>query len=117
MRFPRLSLLAPGLLAGCLLLAGCGGGGDHVSSSQRSDAITAARVAYESAKAMGIDLRLGPCIADPLPGLGGDWVADVAHDPRRPVDDEPTNQCAHFRSGQSHHFVELDPQGRLIRAQ
>jgi hypothetical protein len=58
----------------------------------------------------------GPCLAEQLPGLP-DWVVDVAHDPRQPVDDQPANQCARYRNGQAHHFVELDPGGKLIRAQ
>jgi hypothetical protein len=29
----------------------------------------------------------------------------------------PANQCRRFRTGQAHHFVELDPRGGLIRAQ
>jgi hypothetical protein len=44
-------------------------------------------------------------------------VADIAHEPRQPVDDEPANQCARFRNGEAHHFVELDPDGALIRAE
>jgi hypothetical protein len=72
--------------------------------------------AYHEAKANGTDLDRGPCIAEQLPGLP-DWVADVAHDPRQPVDDQPANQCQRFRDGEAHHFVELSPSGDLIRAQ
>lgn len=72
--------------------------------------------AYHDAKAKGTDLDRGPCIAEELPGLP-DWVADVAHEPRQPVDDDPANQCQRFRNGEAHHFVELDPSGQLIRAQ
>jgi hypothetical protein len=72
--------------------------------------------AYQGAKARGVDLARGPCIAERLPGLP-DWVADVAHDPRQPVDDDPANQCSRYRAQKAHHFVELDPSGKLIRAQ
>jgi hypothetical protein len=72
--------------------------------------------AYRHAKSSGVDLARGPCLAERLPGLS-DWVADVAHSPRKPVDDEPSNQCRRYRAGDAHHFVELDPGGRLIRAQ
>ena len=72
--------------------------------------------AYQQAKASGRDLAGGPCIAEQLPGLP-DWVADIAHEPRQPVDDQPANQCQRFREGEAHHFVELDPAGDLIRAQ
>ena len=49
----------------------------------------------------------GPCLGVIKPG----WVVDVAHDPRRPVDDDPANQCTGYE-----HFVELDPQGDFIRS-
>lgn len=75
-----------------------------------------AKAAFGKAQASGEDLGAGPCIAEQLPGLP-DWVADIAHDPRLPVDDEPANQCARYRSGEAHHFVELAPDGQLIRAQ
>jgi hypothetical protein len=41
----------------------------------------------------------------------------VAHDPRQPIDDEAANQCQRFRSGEAHHFVELNIDGQLIRAE
>ena len=43
-------------------------------------------------------------------------VADVAHDPRQPVDDDPANQCEEHPSGEADHFVELDPEGNFIRS-
>jgi hypothetical protein len=55
------------------------------------------------------DLERGPCIAEELPGLP-DWVADIAHDPREAVDDEPANQCQRYRDGEASHFVELTPE-------
>jgi hypothetical protein len=44
-------------------------------------------------------------------------VADIAHDPRLPLDDDPANQCQRYRNGEAHHFVELDENGQLIKAQ
>jgi hypothetical protein len=44
------------------------------------------------------------------------WVADVAHDPRQDVYDQPENQCEAYRSGDADHFVELDPEGEFIRS-
>jgi hypothetical protein len=44
------------------------------------------------------------------------WVADMAHDPRQDVDDDPENQCAAYREGKADHFVELDPEGEFIRS-
>ncbi len=101
-------------LVACVSIAGCGGGG--AGQADRDRAVTAALQAYHEAKANGVDLRRGPCIAEQLPGQK-DWVVDVAHDPRQGVDDDPANQCQWFRSGEAHHFVELTPEGKLIRAQ
>jgi hypothetical protein len=97
-----------------LLILGCGSGG--ADQTERDNAVTQAMAAYHEAKANGIDLRRGPCIAEQLPNMP-DWVVDIAHEPRQPADEDPANQCARYRSGEAHHFVELDPQGNLIRAQ
>ena len=105
---PLLALLA------AVFVFGCGGG--SASQDVRDRAVNEAMAAYRQAKADGTDLTRGPCIAEQLPGLS-DWVADVAHDPRQPVDDQPSNQCRRYRKGKAHHFVELDPSGNLLRAQ
>jgi hypothetical protein len=95
------------LLVVALALAGCGGGGEN----QKADVLPLAKQAFEQAKANGVDLSRGPCLGVIAKG----WVADVAHDPRQPVDDLPENQCEAFRSGEAEHFVELDPNGDVIR--
>ncbi|MFL5870119.1 MAG: hypothetical protein ACJ75R_03500 [Solirubrobacterales bacterium] len=95
-------------------LIGCGG--SDAPAGERDPAISAAMDAYDQAKAKGVDFTDGPCIAESLPGLD-DWVADVAHDPRTDVDDQASNQCRRYRDGQASHFVELTPEGELIRAE
>jgi len=100
----------PVLAVALALAAGCGGGSDD---GERDRAIAAARVAYEEEAAAGTDFADGPCLGVVLEN----WVADVAHDPRQEVDDRPENQCETFRSGEAEHFVELDPDGELIRAE
>jgi hypothetical protein len=104
---------AGAVLAAALLLAACGG--DEPGEDERDRAIDAAMEAYERV-AGDEDLGVGPCIAEELPGLP-DWVADIAHDPREAVDDEPVNQCQRYRDGEASHFVELTPEGELIRAE
>jgi hypothetical protein len=94
------------ILGLALLLAGCGG------ADADEETIARAQQAYERAKAQGVDMSSGPCLGVIEPG----WVADVAHDPREAVDDEPANQCAEYRSGKADHFVELDPDGNFIRS-
>lgn len=67
--------------------------------------------AYVKAKTQSVDLTSGPCLGIVAP----DWVLDIAHNPRQAIDDDPQNQCKEFRNGQVHHFIELDPDGKLIR--
>lgn len=95
-----------------LFMAGCGG----ASGDERDRAIIAAQSAYDRAVERGEDLGPGPCIAEALPELA-DWVADVAHDPRTEMDDDPGHQCRRYREGEASHFVELTPDGELIRAE
>ena len=47
----------------------------------------------------------GPCLSE---AIIPDWACDIAHSPRQAVDDDPANQCASFRLGQTQHFVEVD---------
>lgn len=98
------------LLLAVLALAGCGG---DDAGGERERAIAAAHLAYEEAAARGRAFADGPCLGLVLEN----WVADVAHDPRQEVDDLPENQCEAYRSGEADHFVELDPDGELIRAE
>lgn len=67
---------------------------------------------YSVKRNNGEDLENGPCLGWVAP----DWVADIAHNPRQPEDDKPENQCADFIAGRAHHFIELDPEGKLIRS-
>jgi hypothetical protein len=98
--------------AALVLAAGCG---DDASEEDRDRAIAEAMEAYERVEGTE-DLERGPCIAEELPGVP-DWVADIAHDPRQAVDDDPANQCQRYRDGEASHFVELTPAGELIRAE
>jgi hypothetical protein len=99
-----------------LALAACGSSGEGVSQSDREKAVDEAQAAFQQVQASGQDLSAGPCISESLPGLA-DWVADVAHDPRESVDDDPANQCRRYRAGDAQHFVELNVDGQLIRAE
>jgi hypothetical protein len=98
---------ASAVLLVVVALAGCGGGEDA-----DDETIRLAQQAYERAKARGVDMSRGPCLGVIKEG----WVADVAHDPRQDVDDDPANQCPEYRSGEADHFVELDPEGNFIRS-
>ncbi|MBI3944401.1 MAG: nicotinate phosphoribosyltransferase [Armatimonadetes bacterium] len=91
-------------------------GGEEVSrmpASDRERAIEKAKELYEQRKAEGMDFSQGPCLADEIIP---DWCVDVAHSPRQAVDNEPQNQCRSYREGRVCHFVELDPEGNVLRA-
>ncbi|RJR31417.1 hypothetical protein C4569_02220 [Candidatus Parcubacteria bacterium] len=55
----------------------------------------------------------GPCLSG---SIVNDWVCDVAHNPRQNNDDEQQNQCAEFRQGKAHHFIEVTPDCQFIKA-
>jgi hypothetical protein len=110
------SFIAGVCVALTLGLSACGSSGSQVSQSDRDRAVDAAQVAFRNFVATGAPLELGPCVSESLPGLP-DWVVDIAHEPRQAVDDDPSNQCQRYRSGQAHHFVELDEHGQLLKAQ
>lgn len=77
-------------------------------------AVIKAQELWRIAVLSGEDLSSGPCLTnEAIPG----WVADIAHNPRQPVDDLPANQCSAYRDGTAKHFVELDAEGQLIRAE
>jgi hypothetical protein len=62
----------------------------------------------------GQNFAIGPCLSNEIIP---DWVCDVAHRPRLEVDNDSANQCFAFVSGQAHHFVEVDGNCGLIKAQ
>jgi len=80
----------------------------------KNAAIAEAKAVFIAQEGEGVDFTNGPCLTNTLLS---DWVADIAHNPRQAVDDLPENQCNAYRSGTAHHFVELDPEGQLIRAE
>lgn len=76
-------------------------------------AVNQAKHIYRTEKEKNKDFSNGPCLSD---ALMPNWVVDIAHNPRLPIDDLPQNQCPGYREGRAQHFVELDPEGSLIRA-
>lgn len=105
----NVKLLGALLMIGILLISGC-------TAPPKSD-VEKAKLAciQECQKALneGRDLNDGPCLSNEIIE---DWVCDVAHSPRQPVDNNPENQCEAFRKGQAHHFIEVDPDCSFIKA-
>lgn len=91
------------------------GNADNYKPGVRQDidqSVNQAKVVYDQYKSLGTDFSSGPCLSNALlPG----WVLDVAHNPRTPGDDLPQNQCSALKEGKAKHFVELDPDGKLIK--
>jgi len=61
-----------------------------------------------------IDLSSGPCLAEEIIA---DWSVDIVHNPRVALDNKPEYQCKNFISGKTHHFVEMDINGNVIKIQ
>ncbi len=81
------------------------------SQATQDTALKNALNLYAQKKSAGADFSNGPCLGQ----VASDWVADIAHNPRQKVDGDPKNQCAEYAAGRAHHFIELDPNGKLIR--
>jgi len=105
------SLIVSLLVAGCQLTPR---ENKNQPLTDREIAIQKAKELFKEKQKEGMALIEGPCLTNEIIP---DWVVDIAHDPRQPVDDLPENQCSAFTDGTAHHFVELDVSGKLIRAQ
>ncbi|MCD6434518.1 MAG: hypothetical protein J7L14_02820 [Candidatus Diapherotrites archaeon] len=120
----RLSIII--LAAFVLLLSGCisypenkqpSNVAEEEKLSIKEEAVKECIKLCKSAIASGIDLSNGPCLSDNNPEWQiEDWVCDVAHWPRKEVDNLAKNQCNEFREGRAKHFVEVDEECRPIRA-
>ncbi len=83
------------------------------TTDERNAAIQRAYEVYDEYKQAGLNMEKGPCLTNELLD---NWVLDIAHDPREDIDNEFTNQCKDYVHGKKEHFVELTPEGVLIRA-
>lgn len=101
------------LLTACLTLIINASYPQPLPKSEIETAVNQAKHQFSLKKQSAEDLSSGPCLSD---ALMPNWVVDLVHSPRQPIDDLPENQCPSFRQGRSHHFVELDLNGNLIRA-
>lgn len=81
------------------------------NSAEIDDVVIASTDLFRT-HAKKIDLSSGPCLSN---DIRPNWVVDIVHNPREPVDNLPSNQCQAFIEGRAKHFVELDMQGNIIR--
>jgi hypothetical protein len=95
---------------------------ENESISLTSDVvISSCESLCRSALNSGEYLESGPCLSDAKSNWEpnwnvNNWVCDIAHYPRQPIDNLQENQCQGFKEGKAQHFVELYPNCTLIRA-
>ncbi|OGE32911.1 hypothetical protein A3C59_01765 [Candidatus Daviesbacteria bacterium RIFCSPHIGHO2_02_FULL_36_13] len=85
-----------------------------VSKNDIDTAVNQAKHLYNLKKSRGESFENGLCLSD---ALLPNWVVDIVHHPRLAIDELPENQCPSLVEGRAKHFVELDIEGKLIRAQ
>ncbi|MCD6558247.1 MAG: hypothetical protein J7K31_04455 [Candidatus Aenigmarchaeota archaeon] len=109
-------ILIASFIIGIIAISGCvqqQTGQTKAEDTVKEQATELCIAACQSAKESGVSLDNGPCLSEEIVE---DWVCDIAHNPRQPIDNEPQNQCSSYRTGKTHHFVELDTDCELIRA-
>ena len=100
-----------GVLFAIIFLCGCADQGGTEIERLKQSCIEACQEALNQ----GRDLSNGPCLLNPMTD-NTDWVCDVAHQPRQPVDDITDNQCSAFRNRMANHFIEVDPNCNFIKS-
>lgn len=99
------------LLIGLVFTSGC----VYIFEKEVPSPEVAVQNCIELCEGSTLDLNASPCLSNDLLG-NGTWVCDVAHSPRQDIDNLPENQCSAWREGLAKHFVELDPNCKLIKA-
>ena len=52
----------------------------------------------------------GPCLGK----VNDEWVVDVVHEPRLPLDDDPTNQCSDYLNKKVSHYMLINMDGKVV---
>ncbi|MEM7825967.1 MAG: hypothetical protein QW412_03890 [Candidatus Aenigmatarchaeota archaeon] len=100
------------MVALAVIAIGMGGYFYYLSLKEAEAAKEACIKACMEAKASEMNLNDGPCLSNKIID---NWVCDVAHNPREPVDNIEENQCPEYGKT-AFHFVEVDPNCNFIRA-
>ncbi|MDI6738140.1 MAG: hypothetical protein QME12_06535 [Nanoarchaeota archaeon] len=98
------------LLSGCVMMTAKMASPPKVVVTTETMAVD--DICIKACKEAIIPLDNGPCLLNPIANSG--WVCDVAHIPRRDIDNIAENQCSAFREGKASHFVEVSPDCKLI---
>ena len=111
---PALALLV--LLLGCSMKDIGGRPSSPGEVDEEEDAVKACKELCKAERAKGTDLSSGQCLSTQNPDweIKG-WVCDMAHSPRKEVDNLAENQCPEFNVTISR-FVEVSEQCTLIKA-
>ena len=100
--------LMTGLLVALVLVSGCTKKASSIEEQATQSCIKLCQ-SYTG------NLSTGPCLSDNNPNWTiSDWACDTAHSPRLPIDNIPLRQCRTYLLNQTHHFVELDENCKLI---
>lgn len=83
----------------------------QVTPAKKQELIALAKQSFQKAKTKGQNMENGPCLG--MIAIG--WVADVAHNPRLPIDDKVENQCPDYINKTAKNFIELDTNGQFIK--
>lgn len=113
-----MKVIVPIVILAVIWVSGClnsSPGTQTVSTDPQDRCVEICREMLEQ----GMDLGDGPCIseAEDANWFIDDWVCDVAHRSRKPIDELAKNQCRQHvsRGGDRNHFVEVSPNCEFIR--
>ena len=82
-----------------------------IEVSQQQEMIEKAQFLYQDALNKNTSFDNGPCLGK----IADDWVVDTVHNPRQNLDDRSANQCGDYLQGKVHHFIELGPNGDILK--
>lgn len=84
-----------------------------INKTEIDSAVNQAKLLFRQKQERRESLANGPCLSN---ALMPNWVADIVHNPRLPIDNLPENQCSAHLEDKTKHIVELDLNGNLIKA-
>ena len=99
-----------------LSVSACGGDLYLDEALQRdqefAEAYDKCETACEIALLEGESLKSGPCLLNGIEGT--DYVCDIAHNPRKSVDNDSANQCSTY-GDEYEYYIEFDEVCEFIR--